>query len=53
MPGHEGIFGHAPIVIKHREIRVADGAIADFDFYFFGSEWIGIEAKRLELTFGY
>jgi hypothetical protein len=52
MPGHEGVFGHPPIVIEHGEIRVAKAAIADLDFNFFGSEFPGIEAKRFKLTFG-
>jgi hypothetical protein len=45
MPGHEGKFGHTPIVIEHREIRMANAAVRDFDFEFFGSEWTGIETE--------
>ncbi len=45
MPGHERIFGHMPIVIEHGEIRVADAAVANLDFDFFGSEWTGIESE--------
>lgn len=45
MPGHEGIFKHSSVVIEHREIRVADTTMADFDFDFFGSEWTGIESE--------
>jgi hypothetical protein len=45
MPGHERILGHSPIVIEHREIRVAEAAIADLDLHFFGSKWTGIETE--------
>jgi hypothetical protein len=45
MPGHEGIFGHAPIVIEHGQIRVANAAVTDLDFDFFWSEWTGIESE--------
>jgi hypothetical protein len=31
---------------------VANAAVADLDFDFFGSEFTGIEAERFELTFG-
>ena len=45
MPGHERILGHTPIVIEHVEVRVAEAAVADLDFDFFGSEWTGIERE--------
>ena len=49
MPGHEGILGHTPVVIEHREIRVAESAVANLDFHFFGSEWTRIESEGFQL----
>lgn len=32
-------------VIEHRQIRMANAAVRDFDFEFFGSESTGIETE--------
>jgi hypothetical protein len=45
MPGHEGIRGQTPVVIEHREIRVAEPTVANLDFHFFDSEWTGIKGE--------
>ncbi len=51
MTGHEGIFGHTPIVIEHGEIRMTEATVADLDLDFFGSERTGIERERFQLSF--
>jgi hypothetical protein len=52
MSGNEREFRHAPFVIEHRDIRVADPAVRDLDFDFFGAEFARVEGKRLQCRMG-
>ncbi len=40
--------GHAPFIIEHREIRVADAAVGNVDFDVVAAEFAGIEGIGLE-----
>ena len=52
MSGNEREFRHAPLVIEHRDIRVADPAVRDLDFDFFGAEFARVEGERLQCGVG-
>jgi hypothetical protein len=52
MSGNEREFRHAPLVVEHRDIRVADPAVRDFDFDFFGAEFTRVEGERLQCRMG-
>jgi hypothetical protein len=43
VPGHERKARHAPFVVDHGEIGVADAAIIDGDFDFLGTQWSQVE----------
>ena len=45
--GNERIVRHAPFVIEHRKIRVADAAVRDLDFHFLRPEFARIESRRV------
>src|SRR5262249_1386827 len=38
MSRHERVIGHAPVVIEHREIRVAEAAMRDLNLDFFRTD---------------
>ena len=50
--GNERVPRHAPLVVQHREVRVADSAVSDLDFHLLGTEVAGSEAEWLQRTFG-
>lgn len=50
--GDERIRRHAPIVVEHREIAVADAAAFHGDFNLLAAELAGIVSKRLQRLFG-
>ncbi len=52
MPGDQRIGGHAPIVIKHGKIAVADAAALDGDFNLLVPEGAGRVFIRLQRLFG-
>jgi hypothetical protein len=52
MSGHERELGHAPFVVEHRKIGMADAAVRDFDFHLVLSQLARIKFKRLQWTFG-
>jgi hypothetical protein len=47
MCGNEREFRHAPLVVEHRDIRVADPAVRDVDFDLFRAEFARVEGDRL------
>ena len=52
MAGNEGILRHAPFVIQHREIGMADAAVSDLDFHFLRTKFARIKGKWFQRTFG-
>eukprot|EP00903_Cladosiphon_okamuranus_P003935 g3933.t1 len=52
MAGNEGVFTHAPIVIDHGDIRVADSTGFDVYLDLFRTELTGVEFEFFELLGG-
>jgi predicted 3-demethylubiquinone-9 3-methyltransferase (glyoxalase superfamily) len=50
--GHKRISRHAPIVVEHREIAVAEAATFHGDLHLLAAERAGIVFKRLQRLFG-
>ena len=50
MARHKGITGHAPFVIQHAQIAVADAAVFHIDFHIMVTQRARIVFKRLEFT---
>ena len=46
--GNEREIGHAPFVVEHGEVGMADSAVADLDLDFLGTEFTRIEAEGLK-----
>src|SRR4051812_48602914 len=51
--GHEGVLRHAPFIIEHRKVGVAEAAVRDLYLNFFGPDFTGIEAESLKRSAGY
>ena len=45
---HERVLGHAPLVVEHRKIRVAESTVRYFDFDLFRTKLAGVETERLQ-----
>lgn len=52
MAGHQRVLRHAPFVVQHRNIRVADPAVFDRDFNLVVEQRSGIIGKGLNGTLG-
>lgn len=50
--GNEGVGGHAPVVVEHGEIAVADAAALHGDLNLFAAEGAGGVFEGLEGLFG-
>ena len=50
--GNEWEFRHAPLVVEHRDIRVADPAVRDLDFDLFRTEFARSKVKGCSAEWG-
>ena len=49
--GNKWILRHAPFVLEHREIRMADATVSYIDLDLLRPEFSRVKAKRLECGF--
>jgi len=52
MAWHEGVLGHPPLVVEHRQVRVTKATVRYLYFHVLQAQRPGIETKRLQRTFG-
>ncbi len=52
MSGNERELRHAPLVVEHGKIGVANSAVRDFDFHLVRAQLAGIKFKRLQSFMG-
>src|SRR4029077_16837127 len=45
---HEWVLGHAPFVVEHRKIRVAESTVRYFDFDLFRTKGAGVETEKFQ-----
>jgi len=46
------VLGHAPFVVEHRKIRVAESTVRYFDFDLFRTKLAGVETEQFQRPFG-